>query len=142
MSKSSLWLTVGEGRDIGNHDCDDVTRAGLGIPDGIYRISTPLPMDLAPRGFTFNQYLVVDEEPLLLHTGPDEMITAYLVDGRIISVPLAWSWRLAAASPAQRANYEIIGDGEAVHWPDVDEDISADGMLAGTPARPPKQKRD
>src|SRR5881409_479745 len=70
MSKSSLWLTVGEGRDIGNHDCDDVTRAGLGIPDGIYRISTPLPMDLAPGGFTFNQYLVVDKEPLLLHTGP------------------------------------------------------------------------
>ena len=39
----------------------------------------------------------------------DEMITARLADGRIISVPLAWSWRLAAATPAQRANYEIIG---------------------------------
>ena len=72
----------------------------------------------------------------------DELITAYLVDGRVISVPLAWSWRLAAASPAQRANYEIICDGEGVHWPDLDEDISAEGMLAGTPARPPKQKRD
>jgi hypothetical protein len=51
------------------------------------------------------------------------------------------SWRLAAASPAQRAKCEIIGDGQGVHWPDVDEDISAEGMLAGTPARPPKQKR-
>jgi uncharacterized protein DUF2442 len=72
----------------------------------------------------------------------DEAITAHLADGRVISVPLAWSWRLAAASPAQRARYEIIGDGQGVHWPDVDEDISAEGMLAGTSARPPKQKRD
>ena len=68
----------------------------------------------------------------------DEMITARLVDGRIISVPLAWSWRLAAATPAQRARYEIIGDGQGVHWPDLDEDISAAGMLTGEPARPPK----
>lgn len=72
----------------------------------------------------------------------DETITAYLADGRVISVPLTWSWRLAAATPAQRAKYEIIGDGQGVHWPDVDEDISAEGMLAGTPARPPKQKRE
>jgi len=72
----------------------------------------------------------------------DDAIIAHLVDGRVISVPLAWSWRLAAASPAQRAKYEIIGDGQGIHWPDIDEDISAEGMLAGTPARPPKQKRD
>lgn len=71
----------------------------------------------------------------------DERITARLADGRIISVPLAWSWRLAAATPAQRANYEIIGDGQGVHWPDVDEDISAEGMLAGDPARPPRKPR-
>jgi hypothetical protein len=72
----------------------------------------------------------------------DEAITAYLTDGRVISVPLAWSWRLAAASPAQRAKYEVIGDGQGVHWPDIDEDISAEGMLAGIPARPPKQERE
>jgi hypothetical protein len=66
----------------------------------------------------------------------EEMITARLADGRIISVPLAWSWRLSAATPAQRANYEIIGDGHGVHWPDVDEDISAAGMLGGDPAPP------
>jgi len=72
----------------------------------------------------------------------DEAITAHLVDGRVISVPLAWSWRLAEATPAQRANWELIGDGHGVHWPDVDEDISADGMLHGTPApRPRKSDR-
>jgi len=65
----------------------------------------------------------------------DETITAHLVDGRVISVPLAWSWRLSDATPAQRANWELIGDGHGVHWPDVDEDISADGMLSGIPAR-------
>ncbi len=63
-----------------------------------------------------------------------DKITAYLVDGRIISVPLAWSWRLSEATPRQRAHYEIIGDGEGVHWPDVDEDISVEGMLYGIPA--------
>ena len=47
----------------------------------------------------------------------DEMITAYLVDGRVISVPLAWSWRLSEATPAQRANWQLIGEGHGVHWP-------------------------
>ena len=68
----------------------------------------------------------------------DETITAHLVDGRVISVPLAWSWRLSEATPAQRANWQLIGEGYGVHWPDVDEDISADGMLSGVPARRPK----
>ena len=68
----------------------------------------------------------------------DDLITAHLVDGRVISVPLAWSWRLSEATPPQRANYEIIGDGHGVRWPDVDEDLSADGMLHGIPARRPK----
>lgn len=68
-----------------------------------------------------------------------KMITAHLADGRIISVPLPWSWRLSAATAAQRAHYEIIGNGQGVHWPDVDEDISAAGMLTGSPARPPKR---
>ena len=70
----------------------------------------------------------------------DDEITAVLVDGRTISVPLVWSWRLLAATPDQRANYEIIGSGQGVHWPDVDEDISAIGMLTGGPARPAKHK--
>ena len=67
-------------------------------------------------------------------------ITAHLVDGRVISVPLAWSWRLSDATPAERANFEIIGDGQGVHWPDVDEHISAEGMLHGVPARRPDQR--
>jgi hypothetical protein len=71
----------------------------------------------------------------------EDTITARLVDGRIISIPLAWSWRLSEATPRQRANYRIIGDGHGVHWPDVDEDISAEGMLYGVPApRPSKPK--
>ena len=67
-------------------------------------------------------------------TVTDELIIAHLSDGRIISVPLIWSWRLLEATPAQRANYQLIGNGYGVHWPDVDEDISAEGMLYGTPA--------
>ncbi len=69
----------------------------------------------------------------------DELITFYLVDGRVISVPIAWSWRLSQATPAQRENTEVIGDGHGVHWPDVDEDISVEGMLHGVPARAPKK---
>ena len=69
----------------------------------------------------------------------DDEIKASLVDGRTISVPLVWSWRLAGATPEQRQNYEIIGSGQGIHWPDVDEDISAIGMLTGGPARPAKQ---
>ncbi|MDE3001257.1 MAG: DUF2442 domain-containing protein [Gemmatimonadota bacterium] len=70
----------------------------------------------------------------------DDTITADFVDGRTISVPLVWSWRLSEATPEERANYEIIGDGIGVRWPDIDEDLSAQGMLAGVPARPPKHR--
>lgn len=65
----------------------------------------------------------------------DDSITADLADGRTISVPLAWSWRLSDATPEQRANWRLIGSGHGVHWPDVDEDISVRGMLDGVPAR-------
>jgi len=68
----------------------------------------------------------------------EDEIIAFLVDGRTISVPLAWSWRLSEATPEQRQNLEIIGEGTGVHWPDVDEDISVQGMLHGTPAPRPK----
>ena len=69
----------------------------------------------------------------------DDSIGAVLADGRTISVPLAWSWRLSDATAEQRNNFEIIGSGEGVHWPDIDEDISARGMLQGVPAKPAKQ---
>lgn len=65
----------------------------------------------------------------------EETITAHLQDGRTISVPLAWSWRLSEATEKQRRNFEIVGDGIGVHWPDIDEDISAEGMLSGIPAK-------
>jgi hypothetical protein len=68
----------------------------------------------------------------------EDTITAQLVDGRIISVPLAWSWRLSEATPKQRANWRMIGDGHGVHWPAIDEDISAEGMLYGIPAPRPR----
>lgn len=70
----------------------------------------------------------------------DDSIIAYLADGRVISVPLVWSWRLAEATAEQRANYEIMGDGLGIHWHDIDEDISATGMLNGVPAPRPHQK--
>lgn len=68
-----------------------------------------------------------------------EFITFHLLDGRVISVPIAWSWRLSDATPAQRDKFEIIGDGYGVHWPEIDEDLSVEGMLHGVPARRPKK---
>lgn len=83
----------------------------------------------------------VPSEPRIVTVAvTDDEIRANLADGRMISVPLVWSWRLAEATPEQRQNYELIGTGQDVHWPDVDEDISAIGMLAGVPARPAKQR--
>ena len=70
----------------------------------------------------------------------EDEITAYLDDGRVISVPLAWSWRLSEATPEERANFRLVGAGRGIHWPDVDEDISVDGMLQGTPARRPRSR--
>jgi hypothetical protein len=70
----------------------------------------------------------------------NDVITAHLTDGRTISVPLAWSYRLADATAEQRAHYEIIGDGTGIHWPEVDEDISVRGMLDGIPAHRPKAR--
>ncbi|MBI2369416.1 MAG: DUF2442 domain-containing protein [Deltaproteobacteria bacterium] len=72
-----------------------------------------------------------------LRVTEDEII-AHLVDGRVISVPLAWSWRLSEATAAQRANFRLIGTGQGVHWPEIDEDISVEGMLHGVPARRPR----
>ena len=57
-----------------------------------------------------------------------------LVDGRTISVPLAWFLRLLHASPAQRNNWKLAGGGFGIHWPDVDEDVSTASLLRGIPA--------
>jgi hypothetical protein len=69
-------------------------------------------------------------EPRLLNIKiTDDEIIGILVDGRTISVPLVWSWRLSEATLEQRQNFEILGNGEGIHWPDIDEDISVLGML-------------
>jgi hypothetical protein len=86
------------------------------------------------------QVLACDPRIVALEVS-DVAIVAQLADGRTVSVPLVWSWRLSEATPEQRSRFEIIGSGEGVHWPDIDEDISARGMLQGVPARPPKPKR-
>ncbi|MDB5972711.1 MAG: hypothetical protein JWQ90_5161 [Hydrocarboniphaga sp.] len=61
----------------------------------------------------------------------DDELRVSLTDGRWLSVPLAWFPRLAHASAAQRAQYELLGEGQGIHWPAVDEDISVLGLLAG-----------
>ncbi len=58
----------------------------------------------------------------------DELIV-FLVDGRYISVPLIWFPKLANANKKQLENYEFLGDGEGIHWPDIDEDLSVEGLL-------------
>jgi len=59
-----------------------------------------------------------------------------LLDGRTIIVPVAWFPRLLHATPQQRSNWRLIGAGFGIHWPDVDEDLSAEGLLRGAPAPP------
>jgi hypothetical protein len=71
-------------------------------------------------------------------TVTDDTLSAHLVDGRTISVPLAWSWRLSEATPEQRSRLEILGSGSGIRWPELDEDISVEGMLHGIPARRPR----
>ncbi|HUP63639.1 MAG TPA: DUF2442 domain-containing protein [Thermoanaerobaculia bacterium] len=67
-------------------------------------------------------------------TVSEDELTVRLVDGRTISVPLVWFPRLLHATTDQRAKFELPGDGEGIHWPDVDEDISVAGLLRGVKA--------
>ena len=61
----------------------------------------------------------------------DDTLTLEIVDGRTISVPLMWYPRLWYGTPQERDHYEIFGDGAYVHWPDLDEDLTAEGILEG-----------
>ena len=61
----------------------------------------------------------------------DDTLTVDLSDGRTISVPLAWYPRLEHSSPKERSNWRLIGKGEGIHWEDIDEDLSVEGLLAG-----------
>ena len=64
----------------------------------------------------------------------EDALTAELNDGRIILAPLSWYPRLTHATPEERDNWELIGTGEGIHWPDLDEDISVEMLLAGWPS--------
>ena len=64
----------------------------------------------------------------------DDRLIVDLADGRTIAVPVAWYPRLADATAAQRARWEIAGAGYGIHWPDIDEDLSTEGLLRGAPA--------
>ena len=76
---------------------------------------------------------VTDERVADVRTTDDSLIVD-LMDGRTISVPLAWYPRLFAATSAQRVNWQRRGGGYGIHWPDLDEDLSTEGLLRGAPA--------
>lgn len=67
-------------------------------------------------------------------TVTEDTLTADLDDGRTISVPLAWYPRLLAATAGERDNLQLIGNGEGIHWPDLDEDVSVENLLLGQPS--------
>ncbi len=67
-------------------------------------------------------------------TVTDETLGVELSDGRSIAVPLGWYPRLVHADASARSNWELIANGEGIHWPDLDEDISVEGLLAGKPS--------
>ena len=64
----------------------------------------------------------------------EDVLTAEIADGRTISVPLLWYPRLVHATQAERDHWQLIGDGEGIHWPDLDEDISVQDLLGGWPS--------
>jgi hypothetical protein len=63
-----------------------------------------------------------------------DALTVSLRDGRVISVPLAWYPRLKNAKPKERNNWRVAGGGFGIHWPDLDEDLSTEGLLRGAPS--------
>lgn len=73
----------------------------------------------------------------------DDSLVVDLMDGRTISVPLVWYPRLASASAAERAKWEPCGGGYGIHWPALDEDLSTEGLLRGSPApQRPQRNQD
>lgn len=82
---------------------------------------------------TSNQPLTADTRVRGVEVDADELSVA-LMDGRRISVPVAWYPRLANATQAQRERWEIAGGGWGIHWPEIDEDLSTEGLLRGAAA--------
>lgn len=76
--------------------------------------------------------LAVETHPLAqkVEFTVDDMIVS-LVDGRKVTVPLVWFPRLSKATKSQLEKYELLGDGEGIHWPEIDEDLSVAGLLRG-----------
>ena len=64
----------------------------------------------------------------------EDTLSVDMVDGRTITVPLAWYPRLLHATPEQRQNWQISSGGFGIHWPEIDEDLSTEGLLRGAPA--------
>ena len=64
----------------------------------------------------------------------EDTLSVDLSDGRTISVPLAWFPRLLQSTPEERKNWRLIGKGRGIHWEDIDEDISVEGLLSGKPS--------
>ena len=64
----------------------------------------------------------------------EDTLSVDFSDGRSIAVPLGWYPRLEHASPQERKNWRLIGNGLGIHWEDIDEDISVEGLLAGKPS--------
>jgi hypothetical protein len=79
--------------------------------------------------------LALQTEPRAEHVRcTDDELIVTMTDGRVLSAPLAWFPRLAGASAQARATFELMGDGQGIHWPELDEDISVMGLLAGNPS--------
>jgi hypothetical protein len=68
-------------------------------------------------------------------TATETTLTVDLVDGRTIAVPVAWYPRLLHATPGERSRTELIGEGEGIRWPDLDEDVSVASLLLGRPSQ-------
>lgn len=71
----------------------------------------------------------------------DDELVVELADGRRVSAPLVWFPRLLAGTPSERAQWELVGEGEGIHWPTLDEDLSVAGLLAGNRSRSRPMRR-
>jgi hypothetical protein len=76
----------------------------------------------------------LDRPSAVAVTIDDQSLSVELSDGRTIAAPLAWYPRLLHATPKERACWRLVADGEGIHWPDLDEDVSVEGLIAGRPS--------
>jgi len=93
-----------------------------------------MPTILRVDGFRLYFFSSDWREPPHVHIDRGSRSAKVWLDGRTISVPLAWYPRLFDRTPEQRAKWEICGAGYGIHWPDLDEDLSTEGLLRGEPA--------